>query len=176
MTRKWFKRTLDQKEKWKNSFLHSLFGERLFHRDLWHVSRKSLAGGLALGLFLAFTPTVPFHMVLAAIGAILFRVNLPVAVLVCWINNPFTMYFIYLYDLKLGRFLFERVVNLSSHVTQGRWEIFMKNTSYLWLGSFILSSLAALAGYCSTRVLWRYLTVQRWKKRKFVKINNPVNP
>ena len=176
MTRQWFKKKLAQKEKWKDSFIHSLFGERLFHRDLWHISRKSLAGGIALGLFLAFTPTIPFHMVLAAIGAILFRVNLPVAVLVCWVNNPLTMYFIYFYDLKLGQFVFHRISQVSNSTMQGRWEVFMKNTTYLWMGSFILSTLAALTGYCSTRILWRYLTVKRWKKRKCVQAIGTVTP
>jgi len=167
LPRKWFKKWLPKKDFLKDTFVYRIFGERLFHRELWHISRHSLAGGLALGLFLACTPTIPFHMVLAALFAIFLRVNLPVAVITCWVNNPLTMFFIYTSSLKMGQFL----AGDSGSVLQVRqfgesWESFYKYTSYLWTGSLVLGTIVALAGYLAVRIIWRYLVVRRWKERK----------
>jgi len=167
LPRRWLKKRLPKKDFPKNTFAHSIFGEKLFHRELWHISRRSLAGGLALGLFLAFTPTVPFHMVLAAVGAIFLRVNLPVAVLSCWINNPFSMFFIYTSALKLGEMLLgDFSMFLPVQGLDGKWDSFFRNASYLWTGSLILGILAALTGYLTVSLMWRYMIVRKWKERK----------
>ncbi len=65
------------------------WGNYLHHPNLWHISRNSLAGGVAVGLFSAFIP-LPIQMLLAALLALLFRVNLPVAILMTWVSNPIT--------------------------------------------------------------------------------------
>ena len=68
----------------------SFLGERLHDPELWHLTRHSTAGGLSVGLFMAFMP-IPFQMLLAAPAAILLRVNLPIAAVSVWISNPLTM-------------------------------------------------------------------------------------
>ena len=53
------------------------FGRHLHSPDLWHFGRRSVAGGVGLGLFLCFIP-IPIQMMLAIPCAIVLRVNLPV--------------------------------------------------------------------------------------------------
>ena len=58
----------------------------LFNRpELWHFNRRGVSGAAFVGLFSAFIP-VPSQMLLAAIIAIIARVNLPSQSLV-WITN-----------------------------------------------------------------------------------------
>lgn len=166
MPRKWFKKRLPDKDKLKGSFVHRIFGERLLDGNLWYINRRSLAGGVALGVFLAFTPTIPFHMVLAALGAIYFRVNLPVAAVTCWINNPLTVLFIYSAAFKTGKFIGSRTgMNAFLQSSQGKVETFFVGAGYVWLGSLILGAVAALLAYGLVRGLWRLIAVIQWKNR-----------
>ncbi len=61
--------------------LSGLFGEQLHHHNLWHLHRRSVAGGVAVGLFTGLIPgSNPVQFFFAALFAIVFKVNLPVAV------------------------------------------------------------------------------------------------
>jgi uncharacterized protein (DUF2062 family) len=65
-------------------------------------SASSIAGGMALGIFIGLTPTFGFQMIPAAFFAALFRVNILAAVVAVWITNPFTAAFIYYTEYMLG--------------------------------------------------------------------------
>lgn len=87
MPRKFLKRVMpDHKTMQEHPHLQK-FGKRLTDPKLWHLNRKSVAGGLALGLFIGFMPIFG-QMFIAAALAILFRVNLPIAFMAVWISNP----------------------------------------------------------------------------------------
>jgi hypothetical protein len=166
MTPKWLHGYLKKKDSLKETYAHRILGDRLFHGDLWHINRKSLSGGVALGLFVGLTPTMPFHMILVAAGALFLRVNLPVALLVCWINNPLTAPFLYLWEHRLGRFLlngFEIEVFLS-HFDE-RMRVFYRNLLFLTAGSLLVSSVASLAGSLLVRYSWQMGVALKWKKR-----------
>ena len=57
------------------------FQSSLLHPRLWHLNRHSAAGAVAIGLFCGLIPG-PLQMIGAAIGALVFRVNLPLGLLV----------------------------------------------------------------------------------------------
>ena len=144
-----------------------MFGTLLHDANLWHLNRRSAAGAFAVGLFMAFVP-VPFQMVLAAGAAILFRVNLPLSVVLVWITNPVTMpaifYFAYLVGtLFLGQPLPAVDIEFSS-------EWLMESLNGIWgpflLGCFICGSISALLGYFAIRGLWRWHVVQHLKRRR----------
>lgn len=73
----------------------------LFGRDLWQPCRNSVAGALSIGLFCAMLP-IPFQMLLAALASVRAKANIPIAMAVCWVTNPFTQAPIWLSQERLG--------------------------------------------------------------------------
>jgi uncharacterized protein len=61
-----------------------------------------LALGMAFGIFIGMTPTLPFQTIFAITLALLFKASKITAALGTWISNPFTVYLIYKYCYKIG--------------------------------------------------------------------------
>jgi uncharacterized protein (DUF2062 family) len=142
----------------KKTSIHQVFGKHIYQADLWKVNRQSLSRGLALGLFIAFTPTIPFQMLLTATAAIYFkRLNLPIALAACWVTNPLTAIPIYMNAEKLGKFLLEGSGWISSLLVillgaePGIWIV---RSMRVLLGSLVFAFLAALIGYFVMGTLW----------------------
>ncbi len=142
----------------KGTVVHRLLGEKLFGKSLWARDKRAIAGGLSLGLFVALTPTIPLQMLLAACGALYFHVNLPIALAACWITNPLTAPPFYYAAWRLGKFvlhegfLIKDLVDLYSF--NNRIGALLKQSAYLWTGSIILATLAALFAYVGVRACW----------------------
>jgi len=144
-----------------------LFGSLLHNPNLWHLNRRSISGACAVGIFCAFIP-VPFQMVIAAAGAILFHVNLPISVLMVWISNPITMPPLFYACYVLGAWLLQTPAQEFSFELSWQW--LSESLSHIWepflFGCFIAGVSCSLLGYFSMRILWRYVMISRWKKRK----------
>ena len=65
-------------------------------------SPRAIAGGFAIGTFIAFTPTVGVQIILAVIAATFFNMNRPAAMIPVWITNPITVAPIYTFNYWLG--------------------------------------------------------------------------
>jgi len=61
-----------------------------------------LALGMAFGIFIGMTPTLPFHTIVAIALALAFKASKITAVLGTWICNPLTVYLVYKYSYKIG--------------------------------------------------------------------------
>ncbi|RJQ48403.1 MAG: DUF2062 domain-containing protein [Gammaproteobacteria bacterium] len=167
MAKKLIKRLMPDAHKVRSHKHLKFFGTLLHDPGLWHLNRRSVSGGVAVGLFMAFTP-MPFQMILAAVIAIIFRFNLPIAVVLVWISNPLTVgpitYFVY----KLGSLL----LGLPAHeiVFEPTWAWLMTELKWIWrpilLGSFVVSSVSATAGYFLIHALWRMQVIRDWERRK----------
>jgi len=64
-----------------------------------------LALGMAIGVFIGITPTIPFHIIVAIALALAFKASKITAVLGTWICNPLTVYILYKYSYKIGSFI-----------------------------------------------------------------------
>ncbi len=142
------------------------FGHRLHDPNLWHLNRRSVAGGLAAGLFMAWVP-VPFQMVLAAAAAIALRVNLPIAVVMVWITNPVTMPPLFYLAYKVGALLLgARIEHVSFELS---WAWLTEELRLVWqpflLGCLVMGMASAAAGYLAARGLWRWWVVRRHRRR-----------
>ena len=143
-----------------------LLGPRLQDPSLWHINRRSCSLAVALGIFCAFIP-VPFQMLIAALGAILIRVNILVAVPIVWISNPLTMppmfYFCYLVgvgilDTKEMGFDFELSFEWLMNGLSAIWQPFL-------LGCLVVGVITSLASFALIRILWHLHILNHIKER-----------
>ncbi len=89
---------------------------RILHID---DTPHRLALGIALGVFLAWTPTIGFQMALVLLLAPIIRANGRVGLPVVWISNPLTFAIIYYPNYLLGRLFLQGFgLNVSSDCTQ----------------------------------------------------------
>ena len=144
-----------------------IFGQLLHDANLWHLNRRSAAGAFAVGLFMAFVP-VPFQMLLAAGGAIIFRVNLPLSVALVWITNPVTMTPIFYFAYLVGTVFVGQPPQTFEIELSWAWlmQYLGDNWAPFLLGCLICGSVGALAGYFIIRALWRWHIVQHLKRRR----------
>jgi uncharacterized protein len=76
-------------------------GPALHHPRLWHVNRRGIALGIAIGVF--FGLLIPVAQIFcAAVAALLLRANIPAAVGSTLITNPFTFAPVYYAAYHLG--------------------------------------------------------------------------
>jgi uncharacterized protein (DUF2062 family) len=146
----------------------------LHHPNLWHLHRRSVAGGVAIGLFCGLIPG-PLQMISAVLLAVLFRVNLPVAAATTLYTNPFTIVPLYLLAYEIGK----RVSGAGNNAVapsfpEVHWHDFfsvvwtwvMSLGEPLLIGLPLLAVGLALAGYAAVRLLWRAAVVWKWNKRR----------
>jgi uncharacterized protein (DUF2062 family) len=128
-------------------WLHRVLGERLFDPELWKFTRHSVAGGLAVGLFIAFTPTMGVQIVLSALAAYFLRVNIPIAAACAFVTNPLTAPIIYPLQLKLGVWL----IGVPTADELANYSIAMRGFARygrpLGVGGLFVGAVAALIGY-----------------------------
>jgi uncharacterized protein (TIGR03546 family) len=155
------RRSSKRRVKWRRSL-------RLFYLRLLRLKGhpKEVAGGMAIGVFIGMTPTVPLHTILAVSIAFLLKKSKLAAAAGVWISNPLLLPWIYILDYKIGRFILGEAVrpftfsNFSiSHLIRLGWQI-----SYpLFIGGFITGLLLAIPAYFITKQL---ILLYREKRRK----------
>lgn len=168
MPKKFFKRISPTPQAIRESKIAALFGDLLHDPNLWHLNRRSAAGGTALGLFLAFIP-LPIQMISAVTFSILLRVNLPITMAGVWVTNPLTIPPMFFFAYQVGAFIMG-VPSNDIGFEQMDWDWVRNEMLLIWkpllLGSLICSVVASISGYSIVRVLWRLHLVQRLKERR----------
>lgn len=146
------------------------FAHLLQHHNLWHLHRRSVAGGVAVGLLCGLIPG-PFQMLSAALMAVWLRVNLPVALFTTLYTNPFTILPLYVvaYELGAGVTGMSRAASLSvpdlGFSLQQWWQWIVSLGQPFFIGLPLLAVLLAVVGYCFVRVVWRVMVVVKWRTR-----------
>ncbi len=159
----WGKKTKvsDRWTRWKRS-LHLLY-----HRLMRLKGEpREVAGGMAIGVFVGMTPTVPLHTVLAVSIAYLLKKSKLAAAAGVWISNPLLLPLVYFLDYKMGRVItgksassFAALDFSISHLIKLGWEV-----SYLMLmGGLITGLVFAIPSYFITKHL---IILYRAKKGK----------
>ena len=177
MPRKFFRKFLPDAESIKHNRYTRFFGSPLQHHNLWHLNRRSVAGGVAVGMFSGLIPG-PVQFVAAAIVSTIFRVNLPVAVFVTLYTNPFTIVPLYFLAYELGAFFIgQNNGNLPQHELN-LWDLPLTDWisalihwaaamgKPLALGLTLMALLFAAVGYAVVYLAWRVYIVLQWRKRK----------
>ena len=146
--------------------LNGRWSAYFFHPKIWAINRRAVSRGVAIGLFFCCIP-LPLQMLLSGIAAYWFRGNFPIAILVTWVNNPFTFVPLNLAIYNMGNWVL-RYSGTSQSVTTfqpssmhlsdiffniGPW-IKELGLSYL-VGLPIISIILSITGYILVDLLWR---------------------
>ncbi|MGI9301562.1 MAG: DUF2062 domain-containing protein [Gammaproteobacteria bacterium] len=188
MARKLIERLFPNHVKVREHSSTRLFGGLLRDPNLWHLNKRSVAGGVATGLFMAFVP-IPVQSVLAAGVAIVLRVNLPIAAILVWITNPITFTPIFFFAYKVGKTVLHdtppppglpsepqlepTIADEQALQFEPSLEWFFNSLSGVWqpllLGCLVLSTISAVLGYVAVRLTWRYHVIKRFQERRLAR-------
>ncbi len=151
------------------------FENTLLHPRLWDLNRHSAAGAVAVGMFCGLIPG-PLQMLGAAICAVVFRVNLPLALFTTLYTNPFTIVPLYVVAYAIGQWV---LPGSSQRFTPPpdwgeesatAWTVMLIDWmaglgAPLAIGLVLLASGLALAGYFLVKFAWRIYLVRAWRHR-----------
>jgi len=158
--RPWLKRVPRQRHV-RGTWLHRMLGDRLFSPDLWRPNRRSVSLGAATGLFWAMMP-IPFQMLPSGITAYLLRFNVPAAITVVWITNPFTWPLILYWQYRLGLLLLGE--GPSDEMTQESLVSMAAGVpGPLLLGCAVTGLLLGSAAYTLVNALWGAVAERWWR-------------
>ena len=154
----------------KNKYLAPI-AHRFLSPELWRFTRRSVPRGVALGLFSAFIIPVG-QIFLAAFLALPARANVPLAALVTFVTNPFTLAFWVVVANQIGEF----VLNIDQSVGKAAREE-LSGGFFTWLvsafemaavtvfGFLVLSIVASAVGYVVSSFVWRFMVARKRAKR-----------
>lgn len=162
----------------RGTVLHRAFGDRIFDPHFWHWDRHGTALGLAIGAFFSVLP-MPLQSVPAAFFAVVFRANLPAALVGCWITNPFTFPLFFYLQLKVGSVLLGRPSIMDQFhaimdkLTWRFWELFTDASGVwglLFVGGVVLGIGVAIVTYFLTALCYNVVlaAIQRARGRRRV--------
>jgi uncharacterized protein len=148
-------------------------------------SPRAVAGGFALGVFIAFTPTIGLQIIIVIFLGTLLNLNRPAAIIAVWITNVATMVPIYTFNYWVGSLIWEGPPVTEVYgtfaamgaqlVTLNFWDFweqfeFMLGLSTsiiipLLVGSAIVGTACAALTYLLCMSIIRMALIKRQKKR-----------
>ena len=167
MPRRFFKRITArfQKDKHQHWIIRPL-DFVLAHPVYFSPTRRSVGGGLWIGLFLGLLP-IPAQTVLAVLGAVWLRVNVPIAAVAVWVSNPLTFVPIFYLAYKIGAVLLD--IPPESFPTELSWAWLSEEMALRWkplaLGSFIMAMSVSSTVYLVVSAVWHISTNRRYRNR-----------
>ena len=152
-------------------------GPALHHPRLWHLNRRGVALGLALGLF--FGLLIPIAQIpLAGGAAVLLRANVPMAVASTLVTNPLTFGPVYYAAWRTGSAILgddgrSQPLAVPADAPQGSWwerawQRLQQAGKPLLLGLALFASGFGLLGYVLVTLGWRIKVLVARRRRRLV--------
>ncbi len=158
----------------QNRFLRPV-AHRVLAPALWRFTRRSVPRGVALGLLVGIFLMIPgVQMAGAALLALPFRANVPIAVAMTFLSNPATTPFIVALSLYIGNGMLGHTADMSrfyalihEHASIGEWTNWLLSSAApaLIVGLFVVSVVSAAVGYLIASFFWRARMGAKWKSR-----------
>jgi uncharacterized protein (DUF2062 family) len=144
-----------------------VFGAHLSNPGLWSLQRRSLTGAFGAGLAICFVP-LPVHLPLAALCAIVWRLNVPTIFATVFLVNPLTALPIYYAAYRVGAAVLRLPPrNFAFHLS---WAWLQHGLGPAWkpflVGCLICSIVAGFSGRFGLELLWRARVRSRYRNRK----------
>ena len=180
MPKKQLKNLLPTPEKILESRSLRFFAPHLKDGRLWQFNRHSLNKAVYIGVLSAFFP-LPGQMLLALIGALVFRANVPMALGLTWITNPLTTLPVFYAGYYVGakildvpmislRVIGRMITDFSLWIISNGPNPFITykgvvSLSAFCLGLTLLAIVSSVICGLAFKIIWRYTTVVSWQKR-----------
>ncbi len=126
---------------------------------------RYIAMGMAVGVFVGVTPTIPFHTIIAIALAFVLKGSKPAAAIGVWFANPLTIPIFYIGSFKVGTLIINKPIpfdikfeSINELMTLG-----LDVTIAMVVGGALLGILPAILAYILT---YRFMVVVRDKARK----------
>ncbi len=154
----------------ENKYLAPI-AHRFLSPELWRFTRRSVPRGVALGLFAAFI--IPIGQIfLAAFLALPSRANVPLAALVTFVTNPFTLPFWLVVANKVGNFTLrlDAAGPALAHgkVQSGAWAMVVdlfQMAGATAFGFIVLAVVTPAVGYVVSGWVWRAVVSRKRARR-----------
>lgn len=159
-------RFLKHPRKLKTRPLMRWFARHFLDKRVWKPTQHTFAGGMAVGLFVT-VQLLPIQMPSAAILAAVFRVNIPIAIAMCWLSNPATLAPIGWFENWIGTWIMEQFGDPTAAVAkiaEGHERIArgIEFAKAMFIGGVFLGGALAPVGYVLTYIAWG--AVDHWNK------------
>lgn len=162
----------------RNKYLAPI-AHRFLSPELWRFTRRSVPRGVALGLFCGFI--IPIGQIfLAAFMALPTRANVPLAALVTFVTNPFTLPFWLVVAKETGELVLNIEVAMGMDTAQrlaqdGGWlALGFELAGITAFGFVVLAIVTASVGYLVSGWLWRWI-IHRKRARRLKQMELRLN-
>jgi uncharacterized protein len=168
MARGWFRRSvfktirfLKHPRKLRQSPAMRWFARHFLDKRVWKPTQHTLSGGMAVGMFVTLQ-LLPIQMPTATVLSAIFRVNIPIAIALCWVSNPLTVPFMAWLEYAIGKWFLSlyTTVPTSPFPTQlpesmvDAWIVLREHAPVMLMGGIILGAVVALLSYIITWGCW----------------------
>lgn len=172
----WCRNTMPTRESMESNRLLRPVAHRVLEPGLWRFNRRSVPRGVALGVVAGFLFPVA-QIAIAALFALPFRANVPVAALTTFITNPFTTPFLWFIAYKIGALMLRSdapaIAQPVAQAATGWLQWSAGAFDWLWvkgpafgLGLIVLTATCSVAGYALSALGWRLWIVRKWRQRR----------
>lgn len=122
-----------------------------------------VAMGMAIGVFISITPTVPFHTIIAVALAFILKGSKPAAAIGVWFCNPITIPFFYLGSYQTGMFILDKSIPFDAkyitiqELMRLGWDVAIA----VIIGGLILGIIPGIAAYFITRKIFTKIRMRK---------------
>ena len=145
--------------RWLRPFAH-LFS----HPSLWHLNRRSVPRGIAVGLFAAFALPIG-QFALAALLALPLRANVPLAAVATLVSNPLTFPAIYVAAFKVGSLVLRHSPDDAGEIAGSFGAFLLEVSAPTAVGLLLFAISSAAAGFVAAKWWWRLRVLRRHRSR-----------
>ncbi|MEK7343006.1 MAG: DUF2062 domain-containing protein [Pseudomonadota bacterium] len=173
---RWWHANAPTRESLEKSKVLAPVAHRVLEPSLWRFTRRSVPRGVALGLFVGIFLLIPGVQIAgAALLALPFRANIPVAAAMTFLSNPATTPLILMASVWVGNWLLGRSADASGfmalvdrHASVREWcgWLFSEAAPAMLIGLFLISLACAVIGYVIADRVWRHRMGRKWQARK----------
>lgn len=166
MAKKFLKRWMPDPAKIRDHASLQFLGSLLHDPNLFHLNRLSVSRAFLVGIFVCFLP-IPGQMVVAALGALWLRANLPISVALVWISNPVTMPAMFYACYQLGLTLLNAPSRPFHFELSMDW--ILAEIGYLLppllAGTLVCALFFSCLSFLLINQLWRWNVSRNWQRR-----------